>query len=103
MAPDLARCAMTVCMVPRAKASAEVLERRRTAVEMGLTLSHWPQKFDPKRSGIQAGRILRSVMRSRSSLMPSAACCRVWCTPRAGVWQSQYAGSRAISVGDQWL
>ena len=47
--PDgaLLRAACYVCQVPRAKASAAVLQARREGYRAGATTSHWPQKFEP--------------------------------------------------------
>jgi len=49
--PDLARLSLTVCMAPKSKASANVLERRRQAVIKGLTLTHWPYEYVPHNMG----------------------------------------------------
>ena len=44
---NLARCAVTVCMVPQDWASQEVRDRRRQAWETGQGLTHWPHEFYP--------------------------------------------------------
>jgi hypothetical protein len=42
--PRLARLSMTVCMVPRSRASPEVLERRKQGFQQGLGFTHWPNE-----------------------------------------------------------
>ena len=39
---DLIRLTGYVCMVPRSRASPEVLTRRRVCVHLGMQTSHWP-------------------------------------------------------------
>merc|ERR1711892_116208 len=50
--PQLARCAYTVCMVPRNKATEEVLENRKKAFDAGETLCHRPDQYTPHVGGI---------------------------------------------------
>jgi len=49
--PSLARCAYTVCMVPRTAASDEVLEKRKKAYHEGETLCHRPDQYAPHTKG----------------------------------------------------
>lgn len=45
---QLRRAVAYVCMTPKSKASSTVLEMRRSAVDRGITTSHWPHKYQPK-------------------------------------------------------
>ncbi|CAE8722870.1 unnamed protein product, partial [Polarella glacialis] len=75
--PELARLALAVCMVPRAWASAETLERRARAVETGQTLTHWPHGFEA-----------HSARDSCASALPSTSTWREGYTaPRLDEWQ----------------
>eukprot|EP00463_Aulacantha_scolymantha_P000371 TRINITY_DN1223_c0_g1_i1.p1 TRINITY_DN1223_c0_g1~~TRINITY_DN1223_c0_g1_i1.p1 ORF type:complete len:391 (+),score=105.53 TRINITY_DN1223_c0_g1_i1:145-1173(+) len=42
---DLIRLVCYVCMTPRKKASKEILEERKCAVEKGVTTNHWPHEY----------------------------------------------------------
>ena len=41
-AGELARALLSVCMGPRVRASEEVLNRRKEALQQGWSFSHWP-------------------------------------------------------------
>lgn len=60
--PELARMSVTVCMVPRSKASAEVLEARRQGFLMGKIFNHSPHE-----AGTSSGT-LRSMSARRHRL-----------------------------------
>eukprot|EP00933_Yihiella_yeosuensis_P021583 TRINITY_DN17055_c2_g1_i2.p1 TRINITY_DN17055_c2_g1~~TRINITY_DN17055_c2_g1_i2.p1 ORF type:complete len:391 (-),score=53.77 TRINITY_DN17055_c2_g1_i2:199-1239(-) len=43
---ELARLSLPVCMTPKEWASEEILEKRRYAVQRGITLTHWPHGYE---------------------------------------------------------
>jgi len=42
---DLLRLVCYVCMTPRSKATKEILEARKCAVQKGVTTNHWPHEY----------------------------------------------------------
>jgi len=47
---DLLRLVAYVCMTPRDKATPEVLERRKGAVQKNVSTTHWPHQFSSRGS-----------------------------------------------------
>jgi len=45
--PELARCAVTVCMMPRKGVPKDVLKDRLEAFKKGLCMTHLPTKYEP--------------------------------------------------------
>jgi len=51
--PKLARMSMTVCMVPKERATSDVLEARREGFIKGYGFTHWPDEINiTSRGGI---------------------------------------------------
>eukprot|EP01118_Nematostelium_gracile_P015868 TRINITY_DN6445_c0_g1_i2.p2 TRINITY_DN6445_c0_g1~~TRINITY_DN6445_c0_g1_i2.p2 ORF type:complete len:162 (+),score=33.25 TRINITY_DN6445_c0_g1_i2:395-880(+) len=46
---DVTRMVNYICMLPKDKATPEVIEQRLLAVKNGMTTSHWPTKWHPKK------------------------------------------------------
>jgi len=50
--PQLARMSMTVCMVPKERATSEVLEARREGFIKGFGFTHWPDEINITSRGV---------------------------------------------------
>eukprot|EP01118_Nematostelium_gracile_P010113 TRINITY_DN3459_c0_g1_i1.p1 TRINITY_DN3459_c0_g1~~TRINITY_DN3459_c0_g1_i1.p1 ORF type:complete len:343 (-),score=77.07 TRINITY_DN3459_c0_g1_i1:85-1113(-) len=47
---DIIRMVVYICMLPKEGVDEQVLEKRRNAVKEAITSSHWPSKWQPKKS-----------------------------------------------------
>ena len=58
---DLARCAMTVCMMPREGVPEDILEKRKDGVRRGICMTHLPTKYEPHNLVGSDGRNIKYV------------------------------------------
>eukprot|EP00092_Neocalanus_flemingeri_P058331 GFUD01069490.1.p1 GENE.GFUD01069490.1~~GFUD01069490.1.p1 ORF type:complete len:330 (-),score=88.17 GFUD01069490.1:56-1012(-) len=58
---DLARCAVTVCMMPREGVPEDTIEKRKDAVRRGICMSHLPIKYEPHSLGDSNGQNISYV------------------------------------------
>lgn len=84
--PELARLVFTVCMVPKNWAHERVLQKRAGAVTRGLTLTHWPDAYEPHGFDDTGGQSLTNIREWKEGYRP----------PTLDDWQQSLVGAEVV-------